>query len=58
MAITKTRRIIITGLALLFAVTVLAPWVGRLSSASWATVAAAPASAANAGHGPGNTVWG
>jgi hypothetical protein len=57
MAITKTRRIIITGLALLFAVAVLAPWVGRLSSASLATVAAAPASAADAG-GLDNTVWG
>lgn len=58
MAIMKTRRIIITGLVLLFAVAVLAPCAGRLSSAARATVAAAPASATGAGAGPDNTIWG
>lgn len=62
MAITKTRRII-TELALLFAVAVVAAWVGSLSSAPWPTVAAASASATPAhvslaSKGPNNTIWG
>jgi hypothetical protein len=64
MAITTTRRIVITALALLVTTAMFVVCVAKLSSVSHAPVAtahvaAAPASgSASDDSGPGNTVWG